>query len=54
MPIKKGYVQFKDEGEIEGITIGPVWVDGEKRDGWMFKPDALKLAKSLGLEFEDV
>lgn len=50
----KDRVCFKDEDEIDGIPIGPVWIDGVKQDEWMFKPDAIRLASEKNLPFETV
>lgn len=49
-------VSFKDEDEVDGVPVGPVWitdVDGEAKDqGWMTKPEAITVAKQHGTELE--
>lgn len=50
----KDKVQWKDEDEIDGEPIGPVWVKGIKLDVWQTKRVAMNMAKELELEFEEV
>lgn len=50
----KNRVCFKNEDEIDGIPIGPVWIDGEKQKEWMTKPDAIRLAREKKMPFETV
>lgn len=50
----KDKVQWKDEDEIDGEPIGPVWVKGIRYIGWQTKWVAMQMAKELELEFEEV
>ena len=50
----EGYVNWKDEDEVDGQAIGPVWVNGERLEMWQTRRHAQRLAKELGLQFEEV
>jgi hypothetical protein len=52
--IKK--IVFKNEGDQDGMIIGPVWLvdefDGWDKLGWVTKRDAIKIAKQYNLTLE--
>ncbi len=61
MPDK--YLTFKAEDSVNGVDIGPVSLyvraDGNAAHyhlsaSWCSRPDALKLADALGVEFREV
>lgn len=50
----RGFVEFKNEDDIEGIPIGPVWIRGKKQSEWLSKPEAIRRARNLDLEFREI
>jgi hypothetical protein len=48
----EGTLQWKHEDEEGGIPMGPVYINGEPKE-WLYKPQAIELAKKLNLKFEE-
>lgn len=44
---------WKDEEEVNGVAIGPVFQDGVEL-AWMPKPEAIAYAEKIGATFEEV
>lgn len=55
---KKPVLCFKHEGETEdGVTIGPAWISTagqQDNHPWVTLPNARAMAKSLGLDMEEM